>query len=199
MARPLRIEMENGLYHVTSRGWERRGIVESDQDREDWLRLFDRVAKRSNWRVFSWVLMSNHFHLFLRTPEPNLSADMHDLNSGYASLFNRRHHRVGSLFQGRFKAILVEDETHAWELSRYVHLNPVRAKMVALPEDYHWRSYRFYRYGRVALDAPAWLDWETVFLEHFHDLRNARRAYQRFVEHYSGRASPGSSAFRGVG
>ena len=105
MARPLRIEMENGLYHVTARGWERRGIVESDRDREDWLRLLDRVATRSNWRVFSWVLMSNHFRLFLRTPEPNLSAGMHDLHSGYASLFNRRHRRVGSLFQGRFKAI----------------------------------------------------------------------------------------------
>ncbi len=182
MARPLRIEMENGLYHVTARGWERRGIVKSDRDREDWLRLFDRVARRSNWRVFSWVLMSNHFHLFLRTPEPNLSVGMHDLNSGYASLYNRRHRRAGSLFQGRFKAILVEDQTHAWELSRYVHLNPVRAKMVALPEEYHWSSYRFYRYGRVALDAPAWLDWETVLQEHSHDLRNARRAYQRFVE-----------------
>ena len=68
MARPLRIEMENGLYHVTTRGWERRGIVDSDRDREDWLRLLDRVATWSNWRVFSWALMSNHFHLFLRTP-----------------------------------------------------------------------------------------------------------------------------------
>ena len=174
--------MENGLYHVTARGWERRCIVESDRDREDWLRLLDRVATRSNWRVFSWVLMSNHFHLFLRTPEPNLSAGMHDLNSGYASLFNRRHRRVGSLFQGRFKAILVEDETHAWELSRYVHLNPVRAKMVVLPEEYHWSSYHVYRYGREALNAPAWLDWTTVLQEHSQNLRNARRAYQRFVE-----------------
>ena len=74
MARPLRIEMANGLYHVTARGWERRVIVDSDRDREDWLRLLDRVVTRSNWRVFSWVLMSNHFHMFLRTREPNLLA-----------------------------------------------------------------------------------------------------------------------------
>jgi putative transposase len=182
MARPLRIEMENGLYHVTARGWERRVIVDHDRDRGDWLRMLDRVASRCNWRIFSWVLMSNHFHLFLRTPEPNLSTGMHDLNSGYASLFNRRYRRTGSLFQGRFKAILVEDQTHAWELSRYVHLNPVRAKMVRLPEEYRWSSYSAYRFARNAAAAPAWLDWETVLQEHSKDVRNARRAHQRFVE-----------------
>ena len=117
MSRPLRIETENGLYHVTARGWERRVIADRDGDREDWLRLLDRVATRCNWRVFSWVLMSHRFHLFPRTPEPNLSAGMHDLNSGYASLFSRRYRRWGSLIQGRFKAIRVENQTHAWELS----------------------------------------------------------------------------------
>ncbi len=174
--------MANGLYHVTARGWERGVIVDSERDREDWLRLLDRVAARSSWRVFSWVLMSNHFHLLLRTPEPNLSAGMHDLNSGYASLFNRRYRRSGSLFQGRFKAILVEDQSHAWELSRYIHLNPVRAKMAPLPEQYRWSSDSAYRFARDAAGAAAWLDWETVLREHSKDLRNARRAYQRFVE-----------------
>jgi hypothetical protein len=123
-----------------------------------------------------------HFHLFLRTPEPNLSAGMHDLNSGFASLFNRRHGRAGSLFQGRFKAILVEDQTHAWELSRYVHLNPVRSKVVPLPEAYHWSSYGVYRFARAAKGIPSWLDWKTVLAEHAKDVRNARRAYRRFVE-----------------
>lgn len=87
-----------------------------------------------------------------------------------------------SLFQGRFKAILVENQTHAWELSRYVHLNPVRAKMVPLPEQYTWSSYRAYRFARNAAAAPAWLDWETVLREHSKELRNSRRAYQRFIE-----------------
>jgi len=179
MARPLRIEIENGIYHVTSRGWEKRVIVHGDRDRTDWLRMLGDVAVRYGWRVFSWMLMSNHFHLFLRTPDPNLSAGMHDLNSGYASLFNRRHRRVGALFRGRFKGILVEDESHAWELSRYVHLNPVRAKMAAHPRDYAWGSYRDYCDVRKA---PEWLDWQTVISEYGRSLVTARRAYRRFVE-----------------
>ena len=179
MARPLRIDIPNGLYHVTSRGWERRRIVHDDDDRAGWLRLLERVAVRCGWRVFAWALMNNHFHLYLRTPEPNLSAGMHDLNSGYASLFNRRHRRSGSLFQGRFKAILVEDESHALELTRYVHLNPVRAKVVARPRQFAWSSYREYLGVRKP---PPWLDWQTVLGEFDGDRRRRRLAYRRFVE-----------------
>jgi putative transposase len=86
--------------------------------------------------------MDNHFHLFLQTPEANLSPGMQDLNSGYATWFNRRHRRSGALFQGRFKGILVEDESYCSALSRYIHLNPVRAKMVKRPEDHPWSSYQ---------------------------------------------------------
>lgn len=179
MARPLRIETEDGLYHVTSRGWERRVLVRDDRDRQRWLELLDRVSGRCGWRVFAWGLMSNHFHLYLRTPQPNLSAGMHDLNSGYASAFNRRYRRCGSLFQGRFKAVVVEDESHALELTRYIHLNPVRASMVERPEQYAWSSYRDYL-GMSR--APAWLDWETVVSELGKDRRLARSAYRRFVE-----------------
>ncbi|NLF67956.1 MAG: hypothetical protein GX575_02760 [Candidatus Anammoximicrobium sp.] len=98
MARPLRIDIENGLYHVTSRGWEQRLVVRDDRDRQRWLELLDRVATRCGWRVFAWVLMNNHFHLYLRTPRPNLSAGMHDLNSllwrrGYPSRPSRRWSR----------------------------------------------------------------------------------------------------------
>lgn len=162
MTRPLRIDVEDGLYHVTSRGWERRPIVRDDRDRKRWLDLLERVATRCGWRVFAWALMRNHHHLYLRTPQPNLSAGMHDLNSGYASGFNRRWRRCGSLFQGRFKAVLVEDQSHAVELSRYVHLNPVRASVVERPEEYAWSSYPDYLAMRRA---PAWLDWETVLGE----------------------------------
>jgi len=200
MARPLRIEIEDGLYHVTVRGWERRSIVHRDRDRQDWIRLLDRVATRCGWRLFAWVLMTNHFHLFLRTPEPNLSSGMHDLNAGYASLFNRRHRRVGSLYQGRFRAILVENESHSWELSRYVHLNPVRAKMVEHPKDYLWSSYPAYATARAAQAAPAWLDWQTVLGEHAKDMRKARLAYRRFLEAGLRRPpqSPLTSAVGGV-
>jgi putative transposase len=182
MTRPLRIDLPGGLYHVTSRGWERRSIFASDSDREDWLRLLGRVATRSNWNVFSWVLMQNHYHLLVQTPDANLSPGMHDLNSGYASLFNRRHGRCGALFQGRFKAILVERESHASEASRYIHLNPVRAGVVRLPEHYRWSSYPCFRFARFAKTAPSWLDWKTVLAEYSHDHRKARRAYRNFVE-----------------
>jgi REP element-mobilizing transposase RayT len=197
MARPLRIDVVEGLYHVTVRGWERRRIVRSDRDRQDWLRLLDTVATRCSWQVFAWGLMSNHFHLYLRTPQPNLSAGMHDLNSGYASLFNRRHRRVGGLYQGRFKAILVENDSHSWELTRYIHLNPVRAKMVARPEDYAWGSYSAYVDARRA---PDWLDWETVLLEQSASLPAARRAYRRFVEAAVGQStqSPLQAAYGGM-
>lgn len=178
MARPLRIEIEDGLYHVTSRGWERRVIVKDDGDRQEWLKLLDRVAERYGWRFFAWVLMDNHFHLFLRTPNADLSAGMHDLNSGYASWFNRRHQRVGSLYQGRFKAILVEDESYAWTLSRYIHLNPVRAKMVKRPENHAWSSYRYFLRAR---GAPAWLDWQTVLDEMGKNRSRTRQAYRQFI------------------
>ncbi len=159
MTRPLRIEIPDGIYHVTTRGLERRKIVRDDTDRERWLDLLDGVCRRRDWRVFAWVLMDNHFHLFLRTPHADLSAGMHDLNSGYATYFNRQHHRCGPLYQGRFKAILVEDEKHGWELSRYVHLNPVRAKRVTDPRRYRWSSCRHYFDSR---GRPDWLAWEEV-------------------------------------
>ncbi|MBM4043048.1 MAG: hypothetical protein FJ290_31550 [Planctomycetes bacterium] len=179
MARPLRIEVADGVYHVTSRGLERREIVRDDRDREKWHELLATVAVRRRWRVFAWALLDNHHHLFLQTPEPNLSAGMHDLNSGYATVFNRRHGRYGPLLQGRFKAILVERDAHDWELSRYVHLNPVRAGLAARPELYPWSSCRFYL-GLAS--PPPWLAWEQVLIRHGRRLREARRAYAAFLD-----------------
>ena len=95
MARPLRVEFAGGVHHVTTRGWERRDIVRDDDDRATWLRLLDRVALRFDWRIFAWALMNNQWHLFLSTPEANLSRGMHDLSSGYATLFNRMKVRIG--------------------------------------------------------------------------------------------------------
>ena len=113
MPRRLRIEMPGGVYHVTNRGVDRTNIVRDDTDREQWYRLFTRAAIRCHWRVFAEVLMTNHFHIFLKTPEPNLSEGMHAIESGYATYFNKRHERHGALFQGRFHAVLVEQESHA--------------------------------------------------------------------------------------
>jgi len=191
MARPLRLEIEDGVYHVTSRGLERRAIVRDDADRERWLALLDAVATRRRWRVFAWVLMGNHFHLFLRTPDADLSAGMHDLNSAYATGFNRRHGRRGPLLQGRFHAVLVERERHAWELSRYVHLNPVRARLVAAPADYRWSSAAD-TLGRRP--APPWLAWEDILAEHGGTLRTARARYAQFLA--DGVAAPPPSPLR---
>ncbi|MBN2580614.1 MAG: transposase [Pirellulales bacterium] len=188
MARPLRIDIENGLYHVTSRGWERRAIVRDDGDRRHWLDLLARVALRRAWRIFAWALLDNHFHLYLRTPQPNLSAGMHDLNAGYAGGFNRRHERCGALFQGRFKAVFVEDESHSRELTRYVHLNPVRARLVKRPEAYAWSSCADYLGLRRA---PEWLDTESILGEIGHNRKRARQTYRRFL--YAGISEPPGS------
>jgi len=179
MARPLRIEIEDGVYHVTSRGLERRRIVRDDSDRRKWVDLLDVVAKRRDWRVLAWALMDNHYHLFVRTPHADLSAGMHDLNAGFVSWFNRRHQRNGPLLAGRFKAILVEREHHYWELSRYVHLNPVRAGAARRPEEYLWSSCRLYFDPQ---GAPKWLAWSEVIGEHARSIRAARKAYRAFLQ-----------------
>jgi len=193
MPRANRIDIADGVHHVTQRGLERMNIVRNDDDRSHWWRLFDRVAVRYHWRIFAVVLLDNHFHIYLRTPEPNLSEGMRDLDGGYGSLFNQRHEREGPLYQGRFKSVLVESDVHAWEISRYVHLNPVRAKLTSDPFQYRWSSYRFYLDSRYA---PDWLDWRTVLAEFAGTEAAARVAYKRFVE--SGMSNPPDDPLRTV-
>jgi REP element-mobilizing transposase RayT len=176
---PERFPIENGLFHVTNRGVDRRGIVLDDHDREEWLRLLDRNATRCGWRVFAFALLDNHFHLYLRTPHANLSTGMRDFESGYATLFNRRHEREGHLFQSRFHAVIVENDGHSWELTRYIHLNSLRAGLTEDPFQDRWTSYRHYL---NADHAPAWLDWRTVLAEFGGTQSRARLAYKRFIE-----------------
>ena len=197
MARPLRIEFAGAIYHVTARGNERRAIVRDDVDRGKWLSLLDRTVERYGWRVFAFVLMDNHFHLFFQTPEPSLSAGMHHLGGSYAGYFNVRHRRSGHLFQGRFKGILVEDEGHWLELSRYVHLNPVRAGMAERPEDWAWSSYAGYHRPARRLGC---VDYERVLAEFGGDDPAGRRRYRQYVAEGVGRAldSPLSKALHGL-
>lgn len=178
MARPLRIEFSDALYHVTSRGNEQRAIFRSDRDRKAFLDFLGQTVKRFGWRISAWVLMTNHFHLVVQTPEPNLSRGMHWLNGTYAAWFNQAHKRVGHLFQGRFKALLIEKETYFAEVLRYVVLNPVRAGMVARPEEYRWSSYR----STAGLDPlPAWLDIASVDALFDCDRVVAQNLYRDFV------------------
>ena len=178
MARPLRIEFPDALYHVTSRGYEQRPIYRVDVDRRMFLTFLGQTVRRFGWRLTAWNLMTNHFHLVIQTPTPNLSRGMHWLNTNYVGWFNRRHRRRGHLFQGRFDSVLVEKEKHLRELVRYVVLNPVRAKMVARPEDYQWSSYR----STAGLEAgEEWLDLRSILELFDDDPAIARQQYQAFV------------------
>ena len=193
MARPLRIEFPGALYHVMSRGNDRGPIVRDDRDREkrlDWLR---RTVETYGWRLHAFVLMRNHDHLFLETPEPNLSAGMQYLNGSYTSYFNRRHRRSGHLFQGRFKGHLIEEDGYFLEASRYIHLNPVRAKLAARPEDYRWSSYP--GYVRASRAVP-WMTYARVLGEFGRTTTTARRAYAQFVR--GGVDDPPPSPFAGA-
>ena len=178
MARQLRIEFPDALYHVTSRGNEQRPIFRSNHDREAFLGFLGEAVVRFGWSLTAWVLMTNHFHLVLQTPEPNLSRGMQWLLGSYVSWFNRRHHRSGHLFAGRFKARLVEKETYLAEVIRYVILNPVRAKMVARPEQYRWSSYA--ATAGQAL-APAWLDIRSIHALFDRERETAEQMYRDFV------------------
>ena len=142
MTRPLRIEYAGAVYHVTSRGNERKPVFKSDQDRLKFLNTLQHVIKRYNWICHAYCLMDNHFHLLIETPDGNLAIGMRQLNGVYTQLFNRVHSRAGHLFQGRYKSILIQKDSHLLEVCRYVVLNPVRAKMVEAPDAWKWSSYR---------------------------------------------------------
>jgi putative transposase len=178
MTRPLRLEFAGALYHLTSRGNERRNIFRSDRDRKMFLSLLGIVAKRFGWSVTAWVLMSNHVHLVIQTVEPNLSRGMQWLNGTYAGWFNHKYGRCGHLFQGRFKAFLIEKESYFAEVLRYVVLNPVRAKIVERPEQYKWSSYR----ATAGLDnAQDWHDRAPVLEMFGGEESQAQSAYRQFV------------------
>jgi putative transposase len=178
MARPLRIEYPGAVYHVTSRGNEKKPIFKDDQDRENFLNSLQHVNKRYHWICHAYCLMTNHYHLMIETPDGNLSLGMRQLNGVYTQLFNKRHGRTGHLFQGRYKAILIQKDSHLLEVSRYVVLNPVRARMAAKPDDWKWSSY-LATAGRTTPHPGLTVDW---VLDQFGRQRSkAEKEYRQFV------------------
>ncbi len=178
MARPLRLEYAGAVWHATSRGNEKGTIFHDDDDRSLFLRLLGRTVERFGWTLHAYVLMGNHYHLLLETPEPTLSKGMRELNGIYSQGFNVRHERVGHVMQGRFKGILVERQTHLLELTRYVVLNPVRAGIVAKPEDWPWSNYR----ATAGIDrAPTWLEVRWTRNQFGTIVRHATSSYSEFV------------------
>ena len=178
MSRPLRLDHAGAVWHVTSRGNERREIFRDDNDRNRFLAILLRVIDVFRWQLHAYVLMGNHYHLLLETPEPTLCRGMQHLNGLYTRSFNRRHDRCGHLLQGRFKAILVERNAHLLELARYVVLNPVRAGIVESPEKWTWSNYRA---TAGLIPRPAWLEVRWT-LAQFGSSAHSRRLYQAFVE-----------------
>jgi REP element-mobilizing transposase RayT len=204
MARPLRVEYPGARHHVSARGNERRNIFRSDQDRRHFVGLLSELPDRFGVRIAAWVLMDNHYHLLVETPEGSLSRPCQWLNVAYSIWFNRRHGRRGHLFQGRFKSVLVEE--NSWlEVARYVHLNPVRvaglglgkgdrqrqrtaaardpgarlvAERLACLRQYRWSSYRAYA-GYSSM--PRWVDAQSLFplagTKGEQDVRRALRNY----------------------
>jgi REP element-mobilizing transposase RayT len=179
MARPLRIEYEGAAYHVTSRGNARQDIFLADSDREVFLEVLGDVVQRYGWTCHAYCLMTNHYHLLLETPEANLSRGMRHLNGVYTQAFNRRHGRSGHVLQGRFKAIVVEKETHLLELARYVALNPVRAGAVRSARDWPWSSYR----ATAGMEeAPEFLTTDWVLARFHRSPARATNLYREFVK-----------------
>jgi REP element-mobilizing transposase RayT len=178
MTRPLRIEFAGAVYHITSRGNARENIFIDREDRRLFLSLLEDVKERYNWLWYGYCLMSNHYHLLIETPDGNLSIGMRHLNGVYTQNFNKRHQRTGHIFQGRFKAILVQKESYLLEVYRYVVLNPVRAGLVSYPEEWKWSSY-LATMGMV--EKPKFLCSDWILAQLGHDMVTARKAYRDFV------------------
>jgi putative transposase len=178
MARALRVTYPGAFYHVTSRGNERKAVFKSKRDREKFLEYLASATQRYDARIHAYCMMNNHYHLLLETPSGNLPQIMRHINGSYTNYFNIKRERSGHLFQGRYKAILVEMDEYAKELSRYIHLNPVRAKMVQTPEEFVWSSYRFY----IGHQKPTeWLHRDFILGYFGKKVPAAQKTYQRFV------------------
>jgi REP element-mobilizing transposase RayT len=185
MARPLRLEYHGALYHVTSRGDGREAIYLDDEDRALCLEVLGQVVERFNWVVHGYCLMTNHYHLLVETPDGNLAQGMRQFNGVYTQRFNRRHGRVGHVFQGRYKAIIVQKDSYLLELARYVVLNPVRARMVRSAKDWAWSSYRA---TAGFLNPPKWLEARWILSAFGSGRHKARERYREFVA--AGRNQP---------
>jgi putative transposase len=178
MPRAPRPRLANGVYHVTARGNRGEEIFTSDSERRRFVHLLAKNAQACGWQCFAYCLMTNHFHLLVATPRPNLPEGMHGLNSAYARWFNWRHGFEGHLFQRRYHASLIESDHHMLESCRYVLLNPVRARLSPSPCAWRWSSYR----ATVGLDRkPRFLALDPILVYFGRDVAAAREAFRRFV------------------
>jgi len=191
MARPLRIEFPGAVYHLTTRGNRHYPIYQDDADRAAFLDVLESVVRRFHWVCHSYCLMGNHYHLMVETPDANLSAGMRQLNGVYTQRANRRHSTSGHVFEGRFKAVVIEKESHLLEVCRYVVLNPVRAGIAAHPRQWRWSAYRA---SAGLRQAPGFLTTDWILAQFGKRRPAAHRAYRAFVREGLDAESP----FEGV-
>ncbi len=176
MPRPPRLLFKNAFYHIYNRGVNKAPIVADERDRRTFIHLLGENILKYQLRVFAYCLMDNHFHLFLQTPQGNLDQFMWDFQRNYAHFFNSRHNRIGTFFQNRYKSRLVNDESYALTLTRYIHQNPAEAGMISDLGNYSWSSYPCY-----AGQLPHWnwldIDW---LLNQLHQTRS--HAIEEFIK-----------------
>ncbi|MFC1787739.1 transposase [Patescibacteria group bacterium] len=179
MARPLRVEYPGALYHVISRGNGYQNIFKDDKDHWGFLDWLKDAVELHNVIIHAYCLMHNHYHLLVETPDANLSKAMRDINGNYTQWFNTRHKTVGHLFQGRYKAFVIEKDVYLLQVARYIVLNPVRAKITEHPRQYKWSSYKFT--GEIK-KSPEWLhpDWILQFFNK--DKKEAQKQYRKFIK-----------------
>jgi REP element-mobilizing transposase RayT len=194
VSRPLRVEYPGALYHLTARGNARQRIFTDPIDRERFLHTLTRVTARYRWLCHAYCLMTNHYHLLVETPDPNLALGMRQLNGVYARTFHTRHKRQGHLFGGRYHAVLIEKEHHLLEVARYIVLNPVRARLCPHPADWPWSSYR----ATAGLDPPpAFLTTSWILQQLASEPTRARERYRTLVHATTG-ANPLENARGGL-
>jgi putative transposase len=178
MPRPLRLEYEDAYYHVMNRGRGRQKIFHSKEYYNAFYAALDEANQRFGLQILCYCLMPNHYHLLVKTPEANLSRAMRHINGVYTQRYNRLKKADGPLFRGRYKAIVVEEDSYQLQLSRYIHRNPLEAKLVKSLDEYPWSSYEYFVNKK---SHPAWLYPQEVWSQ-FHSKRNKHAKYQAFVE-----------------
>ncbi len=187
MARKLRVEYDGAVYHLMSRGNGKQDIFLDSKDRKMFIKALGETCEKTGWRVYAFCLMGNHFHLCLETPQPNLVTGMKWLLGTYSTRFNKRHDRVGHLFAGRYKSLIVDGSNRGYlhRVCDYIHLNPVRAKLLSPSQslnDYPWSSYPFYLLPPT--QRPTWLEPRPLFGEKGVQADNTagRRRFELWME-----------------
>ncbi len=179
MARPLRVEYPGAYYHLINRGNAGENIFDGQREKEKFLEYLKKAVERFSMIIHTYCIMPNHYHILVETPQPNLSVAMQWLNVSYAGYYNKKHQRSGHLFQGRYKAMLIDADKYLKHLSRYIHLNPVRAKLVIKPVEYPWSSYSaFIR----TIKASDWLETKWLLACFGRKKKEAIKNYKKFVE-----------------